>query len=180
MTPWRFIQSGKDLFPFHSLKMHARKKKRGGTAKGDRKQITAVRLLPPHAKSHSVIFPAAKPPRQAFPRLFRPTLTRHFPFYSKESFVSRKPLSKRLSTSRNTYYTMWPRRAVKSRGKVNISSLWNFPTWRTWRSLLQANSRLEIRCSFRRTITKLSRTPGSPARSSRWITRDAWILARLN
>lgn len=78
--------------------MQGRKKERRGAAKGDRKQITAVRLLSPHAKSRSVIFPVAKPPRQAFPRLFRPTLTRHFPFYSEESFVSRKPLSKRLST----------------------------------------------------------------------------------
>jgi len=75
-------------------------------------------------ESRSVIFSTAKPPRQAFPRLFRATLTRHFPFYSEESFVSRKPLSK--DSRRNTYYAMWPRRPVKSRGKVNISSLWNF------------------------------------------------------
>lgn len=53
----------RDLFPFRSLEMHAGegKKERGGTAKEDRKQITAVRLLPPHAKSRSVIFSAAKP-----------------------------------------------------------------------------------------------------------------------
>lgn len=112
----------RDLFPSRLLKVYARKKTRRNNQRRPKTNYSSP--SPSAAREiRSVIFPAAKlPPRQAFPRLFRLTLTRHFPFYSEESFVSRKPPSK--DSRRNTYYVMWPWRAVKSRGKV--SCLWNF------------------------------------------------------
>lgn len=118
---------GEVSFPSRPLKVHAQEKRKKTEREGKNSQRrpktnysspspSAAREIPRRN------FPsAAQPPRRAFPRLFRLTLTRHFPFYNEESFVSRKPPSK--DSRGNMYCVMRPRRTVKSCGKVNILSL---------------------------------------------------------